>query len=928
MKSTFLSLTLGLALLAPMNLLAQEPDPGIIPGDILLMLTPNGSADKVARDLRTLDGVLTGMHVDSEVSAPMRIWLVKFDHEAVPQQRMLEAVKRHPMVMMAQNDHPVTERVVPNDPQYGQQWHHQNIQSELAWNFTTGGLTATGDTIVVCIIEGANTQHPDLSANRWFNHDEIPNNGIDDDGNGYVDDYRGWNPGGNNDNVYNGNHGTQVAGMIGAVGNNNLGMVGANWNVKMMVVTYASASQANVITAYTYPLVMRRRYTESNGQVGAFVVATNASWGIDNANPNNYPLWCAMYDTLGAAGILNCGATANNNVNVDVVGDMPTACPSDFMVSVTATNNNDVRTFSGYGATTIDVGAPGGGVFTTTGTNGYGSTSGTSFASPLTAGVIGLLYSAPCASLMSLVQSDPMAGALYVRQMLFEGVDQVGNLPGNTVTGGRINAGTSMQLIMAACGACAAPYGTAVQATAVDQALYSWNSFTGGPFTVRYRELGATDWTVVAGVDDPFLEVSGLTPCASYEFQVESACDDDGSGFTTSTLLIPPVLAQPTIALASYPVICSGESITLTSSNPIGNTWSNGAQGQSISVSVAGTYTVTTDNGCDQLTSESVTIGVLDAPDAPLVDNVLLGSPGSAQLEAIGDNITWYDAPGGNVVGSGSPWNTPVLNNTTTYYATAAAVDGLDTFFGGRTNNTTPGQFHTNATFWQLFTANEAFTIRSVKVYANGAGSRPIGLVSMPSGNVITQANFNIPNGESRVQLNFEVPGPGQYGLRVMSGNPQLWRDGEGSVQQYPYPLGTVGNMTGTNITGSNALAFYYFFYDWEVQTPGIACESAPVPVTVDIATGIGNMENNNGVSMFPNPADRDIFFDITGDLAMERLVIEVMDNTGRLVATKTTDNGRATLNTADLANGLYTYRVVHRTTEVARGKFVVAHLY
>ena len=310
---------------------------------------------------------------------------------------MLDAVKKHPMVMMAQNDVPVTYRALPNDPGIAQQWHHAKIQTPQAWDVTTGGRTATGDSIVVCVVEGANMLHADLVGNRWLNHAEIPGNGIDDDGNGYVDDHRGWNPAGGNDAAYSGSHGTQVAGMIGAKGNNGSGGVGANWNVKIMPVTVGSLTQANVIASYTYPLVMRRRYNRSGGTQGAFVVATNSSWGIDNGNPASYPLWCAMYDTLGAAGILNCGSTSNSAVNVDVVGDMPTACSSPFMVSVTATNSNDVRTFSGYGATTIDVGAPGENVYTTSGTTsgstGFGSTSGTSFAGPLTAGVIALLYS-------------------------------------------------------------------------------------------------------------------------------------------------------------------------------------------------------------------------------------------------------------------------------------------------------------------------------------------------------------------------------------------------------------------------------------------------------------------------------------------------------------------------------------------------------
>ena len=233
--------------------------------------------------------------------------------------------------------------------------------------------------------------------------------------------------------------------MIGATGANEVGVVGANWNVKMMVVSNSGASDAGVIASHSYPLTMRRMYNETNGEKGAFVVATNASWGIDGGQPEDSPLWCAMYDSLGVQGILNCGATANNSVDVDVVGDLPTACPSDFMISVTATDIDDERTFSAYGLTTIDVGAPGAAVLTTNISGGYGTTSGTSFASPLTAGVIGLLYSAPCSGLMTLVKGDPSAGALFIREKLFDGVDQVGDLPGNTVTGGRINAGTSSE---------------------------------------------------------------------------------------------------------------------------------------------------------------------------------------------------------------------------------------------------------------------------------------------------------------------------------------------------------------------------------------------------------------------------------------------------------------------------------------------------
>lgn len=518
---------------------AQSTDPGVIPGRILFMLSEVGKASDVAADLRNIDGIATNAIISKEVSAPMRIWELHFDHEVIPQQRMLDAVKAHRYVVLAQNDHPATFRAIPNDPGYANQWQHQNIDSEAAWDITTGGTTADGDEIVVCVIEAANLLHSDLVGNRWVNDQEVPNNGIDDDANGYVDDHEGWNPGaGNDDNLFGGGHGTNVAGMIGAMGNNGAGVAGANWNVKIMVVTVGSLSQSNVIASYTYPLIQRRRYNNSNGTQGAFVVATNASWGIDNADPNNYPLWCAIYDTLGTEGILSCGATSNSNVNVDVVGDMPTACSSPFMVSVTATNSSDVRTFSGYGATTIDVGAPGESIYTTSGTTSGSTsntfTSGTSFASPLTAGVIGLLYAAPCPSMIALAKADPEAGALYVRQKLFEGVEQVGNLPGQTVTGGRINVNNSMQLILADCGACVPPGGLGVTEISPTSVQLDWNGAQSDLFNLRYRVEGAALWTTIMNLSTTSYQLNGLATCGSYEYQVQRICSGSESTFSTS----------------------------------------------------------------------------------------------------------------------------------------------------------------------------------------------------------------------------------------------------------------------------------------------------------------------------------------------------------------------------------------------------------
>src|SRR5690606_16970160 len=343
----------------------------------------------------------------------------------------------------------VSYRRVPNDPLYGNQWQNPKIDLPAAWDSTTGGTTATGERIVAWLVESAHVMgHADLQANHWKNLAEIPNNGIDDDGNDYTDDYNGWNVVSDNDNIGSGSHGTSVAGMIGAVGNNGVGIAGANWDVDIMVVAmHNQLTQDNVIEAYEYPLKQRIIWNNTNGAQGAFVVATNSSWGIDFGNPNNYPNWCAFYNTKGEAGILSCAATSNSNVNIDVVGDMPTACPSEYMVSVTATNINDIKDFAAYGLIHVDVAAPGSNIYTTT-TTAYGSTSGTSFASPFTAGVIGLMYSIPCESFMDFVKSNPKEAAEMVRDALFDGVDQTAHLQALVKTGGRINAKNAIDLLM------------------------------------------------------------------------------------------------------------------------------------------------------------------------------------------------------------------------------------------------------------------------------------------------------------------------------------------------------------------------------------------------------------------------------------------------------------------------------------------------
>ncbi|MCB9191899.1 MAG: S8 family serine peptidase [Flavobacteriales bacterium] len=540
--------------LLAINISVAQQKPQIVPGNIIVQV-PNGQIDKVITENQSFNGIPTNLKLNRLLSAPMAAYLLEFN-ENIHHQQFLQQLWNDENVSLIQLNHYVFDReTTPNDPQFDNQWWHVNdgsgsatadadIDSDEAWDITTGGVTALGDTIVVCVVDdGGDLDHPDLIANNWVNYHEIPDNNIDDDGNGYVDDYLGWDPTTDNDNIDGGSHGVNVAGMIGAVGNNGVGVSGVNWNVKIMNMEYGSIgsgsnpNEANVIEAYTYPLVMRRLYESTNGQKGAFVVATNSSWGIDNANPLNAPIWCAFYDTLGSAGILSAGATANNNVNIDNVGDLPTACASEYMISVTATNDQDVRTFSGYGATTVDLGAPGEDVRTTASGGGYTTTSGTSFASPATAGAIALMYSAPCASLASIAHADPALAAQMVRDAIFNGVDPVANLTNECVTGGRLNLKGALDEILSSCtsGGCQPPF--SVNATAITDNLADI-SFAYLPdvdtFNIYYGIAGQGSGTLISNLESSPYQLTNLTACTEYWLSMQSVCDGVGSEWTDS----------------------------------------------------------------------------------------------------------------------------------------------------------------------------------------------------------------------------------------------------------------------------------------------------------------------------------------------------------------------------------------------------------
>ena len=378
-----------------------------------------------------------------ELSKRLNIWLFEITDNKEARTEKMHLLSRNNDVRVIQNNHTniMLREAVPDDPYYSLQWAPAIMSLPQAWEeFTTGGVTATGDTIVVAVIDGgADWTHEDL--NCWVNTNEIPNNMIDDDDNGYIDDYHGWNAYNHNGYVGSSNHGTHVSGIIGALGNNGKGVCGVNWNVRVMSICGSSGNESIVVEAYSYALEMRARYNETNGEEGAFIVATNSSFGVDYGNPDDYPIWCSMYDEMGNVGILSCGAGPNLNVNVDVVGDVPSTCPGDYLIGITNTTSADVKNNgAGYGINNIDIGAPGTTIYSTTPNNNYSNMTGTSMATPQVSGTIALMYAALPEEMMQACKSDPANFCLSMRQSLFDGADNLPSLDGLVASGRRLNA--------------------------------------------------------------------------------------------------------------------------------------------------------------------------------------------------------------------------------------------------------------------------------------------------------------------------------------------------------------------------------------------------------------------------------------------------------------------------------------------------------
>ena len=410
-------LTLLVASILALPVIAHAAPPRVIPGELIIKYKPSTTA-KARASFR------------SRISANRVQEFQSFNMEHVRLVGMstADAIRLYssdPNVEYVEPNYAIQLDAVPNDPRFSELYAMRNtgqtggtagadIKATSAWDVFTGDPN-----IKIGIIDtGVDYNHPDLAANVWTNPGEIPGNTIDDDGNGYVDDVHGYDFANNDGDPFDDNgHGSHCAGTIAGVGDNNVGVTGVNWHAKVVGIKFLSASgsgsTAGAIAGVQYAIAIGCKLTSNSWGGGGFSQAL-----LDVINQ------------AGAAGQLFVAASGNSSANTDINPHYPSAYDSPYIVSVAATDHNDnLASFSNFGATTVDLAAPGVNILSCQPGGGYQLLSGTSMATPHVSGVVALAMG-----------RFPSASNLFIKQLLLNSADVKPQLAGKVLTGARLNA--------------------------------------------------------------------------------------------------------------------------------------------------------------------------------------------------------------------------------------------------------------------------------------------------------------------------------------------------------------------------------------------------------------------------------------------------------------------------------------------------------
>lgn len=291
----------------------------------------------------------------------------------------LDFLRQSEDVMYVDQNHTLTlTDTTPNDKKFSNQWHHKKIKTPQAWDITKGSQQ-----VVVAVIDtGMSLTHEDLKNQLWFNTKEVAQNGVDDDRNGFIDDTVGWDFANNDNNPTDDqSHGSHCAGLIGAEGNNQTGVTGVNWKVKIMplkfITSSGSGSETNAIKAILYA-----------ANNGAQIIS--ASWG----SPEFVQALSDAIQYAANKNVLFVAAAGNDKTNVEKKGFYPAGLKLPNVISVAASSSSNARAdFTNYGKSAVHVAAPGVDIYSTSMGNSYETKSGTSMATPIVSGVAALIRS-------------------------------------------------------------------------------------------------------------------------------------------------------------------------------------------------------------------------------------------------------------------------------------------------------------------------------------------------------------------------------------------------------------------------------------------------------------------------------------------------------------------------------------------------------
>jgi subtilisin family serine protease len=419
------------------DLVLQGLDGGrpFVPGDLLVQFDPRATAAEREAVRRGLGA--RQQEVVSQAGGPLELLSLPPGLAVRDAVLGLEGVEG---VVFAEPNWVYSHQAVSNDAYYtnGSLWgmygdatspaNQYGSQAGEAW---ARGRTDCSSVWVGVIDEGYMYAHEDLAANAGVNPGEVAGNGADDDGNGYVDDVHGWDFDRGDNTVFDGtqdDHGTHVSGTIGGVGGNGLGVAGVCWSVKLINAKFlgrAGGTTANAVKAVDYLTDLKTRH-------GLNLVATNNSWGGGGFSS-------ALQDAIGRAGaadILFIAAAGNSGDDNDATPSYPSGYPNDNVIAVAAlTSSGAMAGYSQYGATTVDICAPGSGVVSTVPKNvkgkltaAYASYSGTSMATPHVSGAAAL-YAANHAG----------AGAAAIKAAILGSSVATASCNGKVVSNGRLD---------------------------------------------------------------------------------------------------------------------------------------------------------------------------------------------------------------------------------------------------------------------------------------------------------------------------------------------------------------------------------------------------------------------------------------------------------------------------------------------------------